>query len=114
LVQEQGDSVEHRVQGFPLNSEYHQKSRRNDVWHELSLRVKKPMTTFECKRKMDTILSSFRERIKLRKMSEMAVGDSNSPRGSTWFLYNSLTFLNEKDFFRANKSVVSISRPSHE
>lgn len=36
--------------------------------------------------------------------------DSDRPSGSTWFLYDSLTFLIEKDVLRSNKSFVSISR----
>lgn len=63
----------------PGNSEYHQKNRRHDAWQEvadeLSLIIKKPVSSLECKRKMDTILSSFRrERVKVRKISEMAEG----------------------------------------
>lgn len=36
--------------------------------------------------------------------------DSDRPSGSTWFLYDSLTFLIEKDVLRSNKSFVSISK----
>ncbi|XP_012239669.1 uncharacterized protein LOC117232586 [Bombus vosnesenskii] len=102
----------------PGNSEYHQKNRRHDAWQEvadeLSLIIKKPVSSLECKRKMDTILSSFRrERVKVRKISEMAEGDSDRPSGSTWFLYDSLTFLIEKDVLRSNKSFVNVNRDEH-
>ncbi|CAK9820686.1 hypothetical protein ANTPLA_LOCUS10770 [Anthophora plagiata] len=76
----------------PQHCEYHQKNKRNDSWQEvadeLSAIIKKPVPALECKRKMDTFLSSFRrERVKKRKISETTEGgtsgmDITSARGS--------------------------------
>ncbi|XP_060820549.1 uncharacterized protein LOC132909637 [Bombus pascuorum] len=100
----------------PMSSEYHQKTRRHDAWQEiadeLSLIIKKPVSALECKRKMDTILSSFRrERVKVRRSLKRAKGDPTKPTGSTWFFYNSLTFLIEKDVLRSKS--VNANRDAH-
>ncbi|XP_076766448.1 uncharacterized protein LOC143433171 [Xylocopa sonorina] len=93
----------------PQNPEYHQKDKRNDAWQELATElsavIKKPVSALECKRKMDAILSSFRrEKGKVKRLSETVEGDER-PQGSTWFLYDSLTFLINKDGYRSRSSV---------
>ncbi|CAK9795614.1 hypothetical protein ANTQUA_LOCUS426 [Anthophora quadrimaculata] len=96
----------------PQHCEYHQKNKRNDSWQEvadeLSAIIKKPVPALECKRKMDTFLSSFRrERVKKRKISETTEGDSDKSHGATWFLFDALSFLIDKEVRRPPKNSVS-------
>ncbi|KOC59506.1 hypothetical protein WH47_09028 [Habropoda laboriosa] len=89
----------------PQHCEYHQKNKRNDSWQEvadeLSAIIQKPVPALECKRKMDTFLSSFRrERVKKRKISETTEGDSDRSHGATWFLFDALSFLIDKEVIR--------------
>ncbi|CAK9820685.1 hypothetical protein ANTPLA_LOCUS10770 [Anthophora plagiata] len=96
----------------PQHCEYHQKNKRNDSWQEvadeLSAIIKKPVPALECKRKMDTFLSSFRrERVKKRKISETTEGDSDRSHGATWFLFDALSFLIDKEVRRPPKNSVS-------
>ncbi|XP_076672884.1 uncharacterized protein LOC143371522 isoform X2 [Andrena cerasifolii] len=97
----------------PQNPEHYIKSKRNDAWNDvaeqLSASANKPLTMIDCKKKMECILSSFRrEKLKIKKISIERDGEEYR---STWFLFDALAFLMDRNAYQPTSITLSTPVP---
>ncbi|XP_033342858.1 uncharacterized protein LOC117229980 isoform X2 [Megalopta genalis] len=79
----------------PKHYQHFNKYKKFDAWKEISQEVGRSVD--ECRRKMERLLSSFRrENMKIRKSIGTGKG-SNEIYRSTWFAYDSLKFILDKN-----------------
>ncbi|XP_078045973.1 uncharacterized protein LOC144474698 [Augochlora pura] len=79
----------------PKHYQHFNKYKKFDAWKEIAQEVGRSVD--ECRRKMERLLSSFRrENMKIRKSIGTGKG-SNEIYRSTWFAYDSLKFILDKN-----------------
>ncbi|XP_069688554.1 uncharacterized protein [Periplaneta americana] len=79
----------------PKHPSHFNKIRKQDAWEELAKEVKRPVD--ECKRKMECLLSSLRrEKVKIKK-SNGAGRERDEVYKSSWFAYESMSFIMDKN-----------------
>ncbi|XP_025196112.1 uncharacterized protein LOC112595201 [Melanaphis sacchari] len=95
----------------PMNKNHFNKILKNDAWNEiaseLSDHISTTITANECKTKIVTILAAYRrEKMKIRKSIGTGSGAEDVYK-SSWFAFESLEFLKNKDTPRQRRCTMA-------
>ncbi|EZA48209.1 hypothetical protein X777_14230 [Ooceraea biroi] len=79
----------------PKNQKYYNKIMRNDAWLDISKQMN--LTPEECKRKMFSLLAALRREKSQIKKSQGTRKGTDEIYNSSWFAFQSLQFMLDKD-----------------